>query len=120
MSGVISFSHADKDRMWFAAGWCFNGVLDCAASRADATPEIERILEQAKHLNGLHLDLLEDRDRSLKERVLNAIEWAAGRGARGEYLVSVEGRRLPEGDQRLYRQATAELLSLIGRERQEL
>jgi len=120
MSGVISFSRAERGRMWFAAGWCFNGVLDCAISCADASPEIERIMEQAKHLNGLHLDLLGERDRSLKERVLNAIECAAGRGARGEYLVSVEGRRLPEGDQHLYRQAMAELLGLIRRERQEL
>jgi hypothetical protein len=117
MSGVISFTESnDLSRMWFCAGWCFRSVLDCVKELHRGDPEVGQLMEQAKHMHGLHVEMISRDNPNLKLRVIEAIKNASEHIVEGRFRVGVEGRVLPESDQAIFRSAVSDLLAIARRE----
>ena len=109
--GVISF-HAPRgpEDIWKAGGWAYSWLLKQAMAASPNAP-LRYVFEQAEALGGLSLSNLE---KSVAVRIRQILLDVAKRGAAGELpQVEVEGRILDEFSQRQFREAVAELVTLL-------
>jgi hypothetical protein len=113
MSGVISFGKRDDpEQMWFCSGWGFRAFLDSIVEKNQDDEDLVLALRAGQALNGLHLELVADKDPALAQRLREAIERAARETLVEDLRLLVNGRELDSEEIRIYRDAVAKILVL--------
>jgi hypothetical protein len=106
--GAISF--VDEGQSWVVAGWAFRGYLAHVLKEVSHDPDLRDTLEQAMALDGLHFSLT---GPAVAVRLAPVMLRVADEVVAGVRLASVEGRVLDAGSQLQFREAVAELRSLL-------
>jgi hypothetical protein len=111
MAGIVRIT---DEKSWSVANWVYWGVMDHVLDALASDPTVAHRVEGCKWMQILSFPLLRSDDAALAERVLTALETVANKCADGTLSCKVDGRILDDDSQQQFREATHELVVMLG------